>query len=274
MNRRFITPLLMIAIVALTGLASAETLTAEKVLGKAISAAETGSTLATHDMIQISVHQEETTSDGATTERQMSAIFHGGHLENSRIELGRGISLVLNNGKGWATKQGEVDTRVQTPRMAAGTIRQTLFPLLLPFSLRMDGVRLDETATEGSFDGSPVWILEVDFERNFFAAPSMVAPWKIFISRENNLVVGAEYLPADQFRAAVVEGIRYRVLKRQDVDGINLPAQVLLDGIDLNGAENGHVRVSKIKASTAGPLDLAIFVHPDEMERLDSGDVF
>ncbi len=58
------------------------------------------------------------------------------------------------------------------------------------------------------------------------------------------------------------------------MDGLNLPAQVLLDGIDLNGVENGHVRVTKIQAQTAGPLDLSIFIHPDEQERLDSGEVF
>ena len=56
------------------------------------------------------------------------------------------------------------------------------------------------------------------------------------------------------------------------MDGITFPAQVLLDGIDLNGIENGHVRVTKLDASTAGPLDLTIFVNPEEMAKLDSGE--
>jgi len=48
---------------------------------------------------------------------------------------------------------------------------------------------------------------------------------------------------------------------------------VLLDGIDVNGVENGHVRVTKISASSAGPLDLALFIPPDEGERLDAGEI-
>ena len=92
--------------------------------------------------------------------------------------------------------------------------------------------------------------------------------------RENNLVLGAEFQPAAEFRAVVDEGIRYRVLKRQNVDGLKLSAQILLDGIDLNGVENNHVRVTKIESTTAGPLDLSIFIHPDEKARMDSGDVF
>ena len=92
--------------------------------------------------------------------------------------------------------------------------------------------------------------------------------------RENNLVLGSEFQPAAEFRAVVDEGIRYRVLKRQNVDGLKLSAQILLDGIDLNGVENNHVRVTKIESTTAGPLDLSIFIHPDEKARLDAGDVF
>ena len=116
-------------------------------------------------------------------------------------------------------------------------------------------------------------VVDVNFESDFFAAPSMVTPWRVFISREDNLVLGAEYLPASEFRAVRDEGIRYRYLKRQDVGGVSLAAQVLLDGIDLNGVENGHVRVTRISASTAGPLDLTLFIRPDERERLDAGEI-
>ncbi len=64
------------------------------------------------------------------------------------------------------------------------------------------------------------------------------------------------------------------ILKRQDVDGLNLPAQVLLDGIDVSGVENGHVQVTKITAQTVGPLDLGLFINPDDAAKLDAGDVF
>ena len=273
MKRQSIAPLLITGLIALPGLASAETPAAETVIERAISAAELESTIAGHDMIRVAIRQEETTSDGSNSVKEFTAIVHGARLESIRLELGQGISLGLNNTIGWATIQGQVDDRPQTPRMAAGNIRQTLFPLLLPYSLRMEGVQLG-MVTVGSFDGTPAWVVEITFKPDFFTAPSMLTTWKVFIDREDNLVLGAEFLPPDEFRAVTDEGIRFRVLKRQNVDGLSLPAHVLLDGIDLNGLENGHVRVTKITAKTVGPLDLGLFINPDEAARMDAGDVF
>ena len=272
MKQRSITPLLIASLITLSGLASAETPTATTIVEQAISAAELESTLAEHDMIRAAIRQEETTSDGSSTVRNVTALIHGAHLENIRLELGDGITLVLNNTTGWAMMRGLIDTRPQTPAMAAGTIRQTVFPLFLPFSLRMDGVQLG-TVTKGSFDGTPAWVVEVEFDANFFAAPSMVTTWAIFISRADNSVLGAHFHPPEEFHAVTDEGIRYRFLKRQNTDGLSLPAHVLLDGIDLNGAENGHVRVTKITTTTAGPLDLGLFINPTESDRLDKGDI-
>lgn len=272
MNPRSTALLFIAGLFVLSGTATAKTPTADEVVEIAVAAAETGSTLVDHDMIRMAIRQEETTSDGTSENSQLTAIFHGDELQNTRVELSQGVSLVLNDSTGWALIRGQLDARPQTPRMAAGTVRQTLFPLLLPFSLRMRGVNLG-MVTEGSFDGSPVWVVEATFEPDFFAAPSMVTTWKIFIDRETKLVVGAEYLPSDEFRAIRGEGIRYRYLKRQNVGGISVASQVLLDGIDLNGAENGHVRVTKITSTTVGPLDLSIFISPDERERMDAGEV-
>jgi len=273
MKQRSIIPLVVAGLIAVPGLGSAETLAAETVVERAISAAETESTLKQHDMLRLAIHDEETASDGTSKAKDLTAIIHGGRLENIRFELGGNISLALSSNTGWAMIQGEVDTRPQTPRMAAGNIRQTIFPLMLPFSLRMDGVMLG-LVTEGSFDGTPAWVIEINFTPDFFTAPSMLTTWRVFIGRADNLVLGAEFLPPEEFRAVTDEGIRYRILKRQDVDGINLPAQVLLDGIDLTGVENGHVRVTKITTQTVGPLDLGLFINPEDAARLDSGDVF
>jgi len=273
MNRRSTLPLLTASFIALSGLAAAETPTANTIVDRAILAAELESSIAEHDMLRVAIRQEETTSDGKATVRDMTALVHGAKLDNIRLELGEGTTLVLNNSTGWAMMRGQLDTRVQTPRMAAGTIRQTVFPLMLPYSLRMQGVRLGAVA-ESSFDGTPAWELDVDFTPEFFSAPSMLTTWKVYISREDNLVLGAEFLPTVEYIAVIDEGIRYRYLKRQDTDGLSLAAQVLLDGIDTNGLENGHVRVTKMTSTTAGPLDLSLFVHPKEMERLDAGDVF
>jgi len=273
MNRRSTLPLLAVSLIAISSLASAETPNAAAVVDRAIRAAELESTLAEHDMLRLAIRQDETTSDGNTTVRDVTALVHGARLDNIRLTLSEGTTLVLNNSTGWAMMRGQLDTRVQTPRMAAGTIRQVLFPLLLPFSLRMDGVKLGDV-TEDTFDGTPVWVIDISFTPEFFSAPSMLTTWKVFISREDNLVLGAEFLPNVEFISVIDEGIRYRYLKRQDADGLSLASQVLLDGIDIHGLENGHVRVTKMTSTTAGPLDMSLFLHPDEQERIDSGDVF
>ncbi len=178
MNRRSILPLLAASLIALSGLVAAETPTANTVVDRAILAAELDSSIAEHDMLRLAIRQEETTSDGNATVRDMTALVHGAQLDNIRLDLGGGTTLVLNNSNGWAMMGGQLDTRVQTPRMAAGTIRQTLFPLLLPYSLRMQGVRLGAVA-EGSFDGTPAWEIDVDFTPEFFSAPSMLTTWKV-----------------------------------------------------------------------------------------------
>lgn len=272
MNRRSCTSLLVAGIVAMAGVAAAEKPTAEAIVERAISAVELESTLEEHNMILLSIRQEETATDGTTNESDMTALIHGANLESTRLEISGDIALALNNKSSWAMIQGKVDERPQTPRMAAGTIRQTLFPLLLPYSMRMDGVR-HGVVTETTLDGIPVWVVDIQFDPEFFAAPSMVTNWSVFINREDSTVMGASFLPADQFRAVRAEGIRYRYLKRQTVDGLVLPAQVLLEGIDLNGVENGHVRVTKISAKTVEPLDLSLFIHPDEAARIDAGEV-
>jgi hypothetical protein len=268
MIHRLGTSMLIAGLIAAPGPLAAETPSADVVIDRAIGAVETASTLADHDMIRVAVNQEETTSDGKLTQKDLTAVLHGGRLENIRLELGGGITVVLNGTTGWATVRGQLDTRPQTPRMAAGTIRQTIFPLLLPYSLRMEGVE-PGVVTAGSFDGTPAWIVEVTFEDNFFAAPTMMAPWNIYIGRDDHRLLGADYLPAKEFRSAFDEGIRYRFLKWESVDGIDLAAHVLMDGIDLDGMENGHVRVTKISSLTAGPLDLGLFIHPDDESKLD-----
>ena len=50
---------------------------------------------------------------------------------------------------------------------------------------------------------------------------------------------------------------------------MQLPVQVLLDGIDLNGSPTGHVRVTKMQATVRGPYDPKLFLHPLEVQALE-----
>jgi hypothetical protein len=252
-------------LLVMAGHASAESPSAETVVERAISAAEVESTLAGHDLIRAAIHQEETTSDGKSHVKDTTALIYGERLDSIRLELGNGTSLVLNGTTGWATIRGRVDDRPQTPLMAAGTIRQSLFPLLLPFSLRLEGVNLGPVS-HGSFDGTSAWILQVNFGPNFFASPIMATTWRIFIDRETHLVLGAEFLPPIEYQKVANEGVRYRFLKHEAIDGLVFPIHILLDGIDLNGIENGHVRVTKLSFSSIETFDPTVFMRPDLLE--------
>ena len=52
---------------------------------------------------------------------------------------------------------------------------------------------------------------------------------------------------------------------------VQLPIQVLLDGIDLNGSPTGHVRVTKMRTTIRGPYQPALFVHPTQLDEIERG---
>jgi hypothetical protein len=98
----------------------------------------------------------------------------------------------------------------------------------------------------------------------------MDTTWKVFFSRDDGSVLGAEFLPPESFHAVRDEGVRYIILSRAEVDGLVLPTQVLLDGIDTQARPTGHVRVTKIDTTTIGPYDRGIFIHPDEQAKIEA----
>ena len=272
MTRHPIAPLLVTAFAVVAFPASAATPDAATIVERAIAVADPDNTLPTHDMIVADVHEQETTSDATTEVKELRLVLYGDRLQEARLELSPDINVVLHQGQGWATIQGQLDTRHTAAKMAAGTVRQKVFPLLFPFSLELEGVTLSDVA-EATFDGREAWAVNADFAPAFFTAPSMVTTWRIFFDRENHVVLGAEFFPAETFRGPNAEGVRYRILTWKTLDGIKLPGEMLLEGIDVNGVENGHVRVTKIEYSDGGPFDPTLFLHPEVLERLDTGDV-
>jgi hypothetical protein len=59
-----------------------------------------------------------------------------------------------------------------------------------------------------------------------------------------------------------MKGIRYRTLKTEDIEDAQIPTQILSIGINVNGMESGHVRVTKVKPSVYGPSDPTLFSNP------------
>ena len=220
-------------------------------------------------VIEIALTDEETKTDGTQRSQQATAYLDARTLSSLRLDLPGDIVVARHGAKGWATRAGVPDDRPQAPRMAVGTLNQRLFPLLLPFTATMDGVRFG-AVNETSFEGQPAWRVAVTFPDDFFIAPSMATTWYLHIHKNDGSLLGAEFLPPPSVREVSSEGIRYRVLKQATIgSGAQLPVQVLLDGIDLNGSPTGHVRVTKMQVTVRGPYEPTLFLHPLELKALE-----
>ena len=220
-------------------------------------------------VIEIALTDEETKTDGTQRSQHATAYLDARTLSSLRLDLPGDIVVARHGAKGWATRAGVPDDRPQAPRMAVGTLNQRLFPLLLPFTATMDGVRFG-AVNETSFEGQPAWRVAVTFPDDFFIAPSMATTWYLHIHKNDGSLLGAEFLPPPSVREVSSEGIRYRVLKQATIgSGAKLPVQVLLDGIDLDGSPTGHVRVTKMQVTVRGPYEPTLFLHPLELRALE-----
>jgi len=150
-------------------------------------------------MIEIALSEEETTANGTQHKKQSTAYVDAATLNSMRLELSGEIVVATNRGRGWATRAGVPDDRPQGSRMAVGTLNQRLFPLLLPFTATMDGVRLG-TVTETSFEGQPAWRVAVSFPENFFITPSMATTWYLYLRKDNGALLAAEFFPPPGIR--------------------------------------------------------------------------
>jgi len=220
-------------------------------------------------VIEIGLSEEETTADGTPHSRRATAYVDARTLSSLRLELPGDVVVARHGANGWSTRANAPDERPQASRMAVGTLNQRLFPLLLPFTLTMEGARLG-AVNETSFEGVPAWRVAVSFPDGFFIAPSMATTWHLHVRKDNGALLAAEFLPPPSVREVRGEGVRYRVLKQAAIgSGAQVPVQVLLDGIDLHGSPTGHVRVTKMQFSVRGPFDPSLFLHPLELEALE-----
>ncbi len=222
-------------------------------------------------VIELSISDEETRANGTVRTNQATAFVDARTLTNLRLDLPGDIVVARNGETSWASREGKVDDRPQTPMMAAGTLNQRLFPLLMPFSLAMDGVRLSDPR-ETTFEGDQVWRVAVNFPEGFFVAPSMSTTWFLHIRRSDFEIVSLEFLPPPEIQQVRSEGVRYRFLKRTTLGAsVQLPVQLMLDGIDLNGAPTGHVRVTRERITVRGPFEPALFLHPLRLKSIEDG---
>jgi len=260
--------LLAVLLVA-PALLSAETPEPGEIVDRMIAAAG-GESFAKIGVLKLEVEQEETHNDGTGTTSTYTAYVDTANLENQRIEYPGDVVVAHHGAGGWSTKAGVMDDRPQTSAMAETTLNQTLFPLLLPHSLKMEGVWVKEVR-ETTLGGRKVWVLFMPFAKGFFTSPVMTTTWMMVVAQDDYSILVYEFIPPVQYRDVSPMGIRYRILKQQEVEGATLTEQLLQIGINAEGVESGANRVTKVKASTA-LWDVALFLSPAQLEALEKED--
>ncbi len=264
--KRFLMMILLPAYLAVPVIAAAETLEPGEIVDRMIAAAG-GEAFAKIGVLKLEVEQEETRNDGTGATSTYTVYVDTANLENQRIEYPGDVVVAHHGAGGWSTKGGVLDDRPQTTVMAERALNQTLFPLLLPYSLEMEGAWVKEIR-ETTLDGREVWLLALPFAKGFFASPVMTTTWLMVVAKDDYSILAYEFVPPVQYRDVSPVGIRYRVLKRQELEGAQLAEQLLLVGINAAGIESGANRVTKIKASTV-PWDVTLFLSPAQLDALE-----
>jgi len=238
-----------------------------EIVDKAIAAVG-GDGLAKLEVLRLAVSEDKTQNDGQASSNNYTAYVDMAGLKSMRLELAGGVVLGRTGDDAWATNQGVFDERPQTPYMAGGTLNQTLFPILLPYSLKMDGVWVKEVG-EIEWEGRPAWTLLIPFVKGFFVSPVLTTTWRIVVAKDDYSILGVDFLPPVDLRDVQFMGIRYRILKYDDIEGARIPSQVLAIGINFEGYESGATRITRIQPTAYGPWEAGLFVSPVRLEALE-----
>ncbi len=239
---------------------------------RAVRAAGGSKALAGLGILKAEIHNEEITAKGERHVEKMTAWINGADLEQLRLLYTPQVLLVDNGRRAWAVVQGKLDTRRQTPLRARTTLHDRLFPLLLPFSLENEGIRVT-SVTGATWEGDSCWKLTVEFPPGYFTTPILNTPWEILVRKSDGRIVMAQLFAPEEYVKVGAEGMRYRFLGWKKVGGVLLPSDLLIVGIDGNGAESGHVRTVKIRWESLGLPEEPLFMHPEDLEAMEEGDL-
>jgi len=263
---RCVLSLVLPMVLAVPAVLTAETPEPQEIVDRVIAAAG-GKAFAELGVLKLEVSQEETRNDGTSTKNTYTAFADTKNLVNLRIDYPGDVVVARSGSVGWSMTNGVVDDRRQTPAMARTTLNQTIFPLLLPYSLKMEGVWVQEVR-EMTIEGREVWVFAIPFAKGFFTSPLLTTTWYLVVDRADYSILWLEFVPPEHYRDVSPEGIRYRILKQKEIDGAKVAEQLLLVGITAQGMESGHVRVTKMDASVI-PWDVNLFLNPLQLEALE-----
>ena len=265
--KRILLLLVCCIVLAAPAVATAEMPEPGEIVDKAIAALG-GDGLAKLEVLRMEIAEEKTHNDGQGSTNDFVAFVDMSDLRSMRLELAGGIVLGRTGDDAWATEKGVYDERPQTPYMSKGTINQSMFQLLLPYSLKMDGVWVKEVG-ETDWQGRPAWTLVIPFAKGFFVSPVLTTTWRVAIDKEDFSILGFDFLPPVELRNVQLMGVRYRILKYDDIEGVRIPSQVLAVGINMEGIESGANRITKIEHTVYGPWEAGLFANPRRLEALE-----
>ena len=221
-------------------------------------------------VLQMEISQVQTYADKSQDTFAYTA-YVDTRLINSRLELPGEVVNVRNGDTGWAMVQGKPDVRQQTPRIALGFNRERLLPLLLPFSLNLEGVNLGDTVDETVFAKKSVLNFSFTVPEMYFASPLMGLSWDIVVDSSDHRIVAARFLPVEGFKEAENEGLQIQVTETADINGVSLPSRVVMKGINHYGQPTGMEREVTIKTTVLLEPNPSLFIRPDKLEALEEG---
>lgn len=260
--------LLALACCLMTGAARADDAPSPEDLLQGAMAAVGGEAFDELGVLKLEISEEQVRNDGTSSSNAYTVLVDTADLGNLRMELDGDVVVARHGASGWSTQGGEFDERPQTSRMAKTTLNQSLFPLLVPYSLQMDGVWLKEVV-ETTWDGQEAWAIQVPFAKGFFTSPVLSTTWRVVFDKQDFTLLGMDFLPAVEFRDVQPMGVRYRYLKYDEIDGVKVPSQVLAVGINLEGFESGANRITRIDITRFGPWQPRLFMSPKLLEELE-----
>lgn len=198
-------------------------------------------------ILGMTVEREEISQDGNITSDSSQIIISTPGPVPGRLELPRSKTIAADDGSGgWALNNGQPDQRPSTVHMVKRTLTTQTFSLLMPFSLTWEGVDL-KGVEPGIIAGRPVWRIEVEVQRSFFATPQMSRTWFVDFDQETFALIQATCPATDLGQNVRADGMLITAPQRVKVGGVSLPSLERVVGLDEGGNQKAHTRTKTLK---------------------------
>ncbi|MGV8039645.1 MAG: hypothetical protein AB2L07_06060 [Thermoanaerobaculaceae bacterium] len=198
-------------------------------------------------ILGIQVDREEVTQDGKVTNDSQLVIMDTPGPIPGRLEIAETKTIAADDGTGgWALTNGKPDQRPSTQHMVKRTLTSYTFSLLAPFSLTWEGVNY-KSVEPGMIAGKPVWRLEIEVTRGFFASPQLSHSWFFDFDQASYELIQTTSPATDIGQGIRADGMLITVPQRVKVGGVSLPSLEKAIGLDVAGNQKSHNRTKTVK---------------------------